>query len=224
MAKTEKPSKNQQTKDELYQLALKEFMKSGVEGTSMRHLAKLADMSLGRFYYYYPSKEAVIQRFYEESLIQFSEGVELAKTQSKDFASALSFVVSYRIETYRPYRELLIALSKSATDPRSDISPFTEATQPIRDQVITNFKDLLRHFEVKYDKRLEPHLSELLWMYSMGVVLFWVFDKSKHQEKTENLVKQLSPLIGKMIHVSGYTMSKPLVTPIVNLLKTISNK
>ncbi len=221
MSKVEKPSKNQKTKDELYQLALKEFMKSGVEGTSMRHLAQLADMSLGRFYYYYPSKEAVIQRFYEESLIEFAQGVELAKVNTKDFSTALAFVVNHRVTTYRPYRELLIALSRSATDPRSQISPFTEATQPIRDEVITSFKELLQHFSVKYDSRLEPYLAELLWMYSMGVMLFWVFDKSKNQEKTDSLVKHLTPLIVKMIHVSGYTMSKPLVTPIVNLLKAV---
>jgi AcrR family transcriptional regulator len=221
VVENEKISKNQKIKDELYNLALKEFMKSGVEGTSMRHLAKLADMSLGRFYYYYPSKEAVIQRFYEESLVEFAEGVKQSKSKTKDFGTALASVISHRIKTYGPYRELLIALSKSSTDPRSELSPFTKATSLIRESAIANFRELLQHFDVNYDKRLEPYLANLLWMYSMGVVLFWVFDESKNQQKTWSLIDNLTPLISRMIKVSGFTVTRPVVTPVVNLLKAI---
>src|SRR5690348_1319578 len=59
--------KRDATRRHLVERALALFQERGVEGTTMRDIAKAAGMSLGAAYYYFPSKEALVFAFYEDN-------------------------------------------------------------------------------------------------------------------------------------------------------------
>ena len=57
---------------------------------------------------------------------------------------------------------------------------------------------------------LAPHLPLLLWLYQMGVILFWIHDRSPRQTRTQRLLDHSLDLIVRAIQVSRF----PLLTPI----------
>src|SRR6266513_2585572 len=57
-------NKGGQTKSAILQSALDMFQESGYEETTMRAIAERAGVSLGNAYYYFHSKEHLIQAFY----------------------------------------------------------------------------------------------------------------------------------------------------------------
>jgi AcrR family transcriptional regulator len=59
-------SKSQETRFQILQTALGLFRQQGLDDTTMRGIAAAADLSLGAAYYYFSSKEAIIQAYYDE--------------------------------------------------------------------------------------------------------------------------------------------------------------
>src|SRR5215470_5815351 len=59
-----KTSKGEQTRAVILETALEMFRERGYEETTMRAIAERADVSLGNAYYYFRSKEHLIQAFY----------------------------------------------------------------------------------------------------------------------------------------------------------------
>src|SRR2546429_6407031 len=49
---------------------------------------------------------------------------------------------------------------------------------------------------------LRDQLPELLWLYQMGVVLFWVHDRSAGQKRSRMLVERSVPLIARVAALS----------------------
>jgi hypothetical protein len=49
---------------------------------------------------------------------------------------------------------------------------------------------------------LRTRLPELLWLYSMGIVLYWVHDRSPGCEKTYRLIDSTAPLPERLIRLA----------------------
>jgi AcrR family transcriptional regulator len=63
--KAAKTQKGDQTKALILETALEIFRERGYEETTMRAIAEKAGLSLGNAYYYFHSKEYLIQAFYQ---------------------------------------------------------------------------------------------------------------------------------------------------------------
>src|SRR5512146_1020241 len=64
MFKSAATNKGQATRAQLLEIGLRLFRQKGFEATTMRDIAAAAGMSLGAFYYYYPSKDSVVLDYY----------------------------------------------------------------------------------------------------------------------------------------------------------------
>ena len=60
-------SRGEQTKSSIIDAALDLFEEVGFEATTMRAIAKRADVSVGNAYYYFDSKDQLIQGFYDRA-------------------------------------------------------------------------------------------------------------------------------------------------------------
>ena len=49
---------------------------------------------------------------------------------------------------------------------------------------------------------LRNRLPELLWLYSMGIVLYWVHDASPGCEKTYRLIDLTAPLAERLVRLA----------------------
>ncbi len=60
---------------------------------------------------------------------------------------------------------------------------------------------------------LRSHLPRLLWLYQMGLILFWVYDGSPKQKRTAQLFERSLAIVVGLIKLSAL----PLMRPIRNL-------
>jgi len=68
---------------------------------------------------------------------------------------------------------------------------------------------------------LRPYLPRLLWMYQMGIILFWIGDTSSGQKKTQALLDKSLQLVTRLIAFAGLPLTRPLRRNVVELLDTM---
>jgi hypothetical protein len=57
---------------------------------------------------------------------------------------------------------------------------------------------------------LRAELPYLLWLYHMGIILFWIHDSSTRRARTLRLIDQTVDLLDKLISLA----SNPLMRPV----------
>jgi hypothetical protein len=72
--------------------------------------------------------------------------------------------------------------------------------------------------DVRAPKELAPHLPKLLWLYQMGLILYWIYDRSPGQRQTRMLRKKSLALLVTGLKLSGFALLKPLRSKIVDLI------
>lgn len=215
----ERKRKAEVTSEKLLEICLEQFQKKGFDRTTMRDLAGAAGLSAGAFYYHFRSKEAVVQVFYEKSFVEFAARCREVFASTKKFEERLEGTLRARLETFEASRELLIVLSRAAVDPRSELSPFGEATREIRENTIALFQEMIDGSDFKADKRLLPYLPTLLWMFLMGIIFFWVFDDSAKQKRTGELIRLLTPQLVRLVRFTRFPLTGSVINPLLHTLE-----
>jgi AcrR family transcriptional regulator len=203
-------NKGGQTKAAILQTALDMFRENGYEETTMRAIAERAGVSLGNAYYYFHSKEHLIQAFYhlthEEHL-----GASIPKLEKERTLKArLLAVMRLKIETLQPYHQFAGVLFKTAAHPDSPLNPFADASDPVRQASIQLFETVIEGSTARIPKDLRNELPYLLWVYHMGVILFWIHDRSPHQRRTYRLIDQTVDLLDKLISLAANPLMRPM--------------
>jgi AcrR family transcriptional regulator len=193
------PTKSEQTRDLIAKTALRLFRERGYEATTMRAIATEAGVSVGNAYYYFASKEELIQLYYEHSQDDHTEACRGVLAREHEFRARLLGVLRARIDTLQPYKEFAGKFFKHAAEPSSPLSPFSAESGPVREAAIAVYREVVEGSTLKTDAEIKVDLPELLWLYSMGVVLHWVYDSSPDSAKTYHLVERTVPLIDRLV-------------------------
>lgn len=204
--------KGEATRARILQAALDCFEEMGYEQTTMRGIAKQAGVSLGNAYYYFRSKEELIQGFYRRMHEGHSRACEPILASRRAFKQRLLHVMLARQEVAAPYHEFAGVLFKSAADPASPLNPFSEASRPIREQAIAIFREVIDGAKESFPKDLDEVLPELLWLLQMSMVLYWVHDRSEGCEKSERLIRRATDMVCKFLALVKLAPMRPLRT------------
>ncbi len=219
MFKTDgKSAKSEETRKLLMEKAVEIFLAKGFEKATLRDLSKATGLSLGSFYYYFPSKEAIILDFYRQNFAIFAAEAKAGIATSKKFEKQFAAVLAARIRTMAPEREIYLQLASSATNPKSPLSPFSPETADVRDLSVGVFYDLLQDSDLKVPKSLHPFLPHLLWFAMMGLVLFWTFDDSSEQTRTEKLIPILAKNTGRLLRALNLPLVGKYILPFQEIL------
>jgi AcrR family transcriptional regulator len=213
--------KAEETRGRILRAALGLFQKRGFAETTMREIAREAGVATGAAYYYFPSKEAIVMAFYWQTQQETDAVVERRLKGIPELRSRVRALIELKLEQFRPYRDFLGALFRSAGDPSSPLSPFGEQTREIREQSIAHFRRALEGSDVPVPADLAEPLPYLLWLYQMGIILFWIHDRSPRQSRTARLLEKSSDLIVKVIKLSRFRLLKPLRGAVVDLLESV---
>ena len=57
---------------------------------------------------------------------------------------------------------------------------------------------------------LRPRLPYLLWLYQMALIMFWLYDRSPSQERTQRLMEKSLGLLVNLLRLSALPLMKPL--------------
>jgi AcrR family transcriptional regulator len=219
------PKKAEVTRQKIVDSALKLFAERGFDQTTMRLIAEDAGVSVGNAYYYFRSKEDLMQAYYQGLFQAFSANVAPVLAEKTDFVERLAAAVNTWVDTARPYHDFAGSFFRTAADPASPLSPFSEESSPTRDAMIDVFEEVMngaRKLKVSDDVR--TRLPQLLWLFHMGVVLFWVYDKSPEQERTRLLVERSAPIIGQLIGLSRLPVLRGSAKELMQLVDLLTPK
>ena len=208
--KTTKVSKGDQTKALILDTALEMFRERGYDETTMRAIAQKAGVSLGNAYYYFSSKEYLIQAFYQRLHEDHLAVAGPALENEKTLKARLLKVMRLKIDMLKPYHEFAGVLFKTAAHPRSPLNPFSDESDPVREASIQLFDKVLEGSQARIPKDLRAELPYLLWVYHMGIVLFWIHDQSPKHRRTYRLVNHTVELLDKLIHLASNPFMRPL--------------
>lgn len=212
--------KSEETRARIFNTALVIFRERGFERATMRDIAEAAGVATGAAYYYFDSKEAIVMAFYERAQHDMHAELEAKLVRCRTLESRLRTIITEKFEYFAPNRTLLGALSAHA-DPDHPLSPFSEETRPIRDSDASFFEAAVQDSGVKLPKDIQPYLPRLLWLYQMGLILFWVYDRSPQQRRTQVLFEQTLKMLLLTLRLASIPLLRPMHRIAAKLLEAV---
>jgi AcrR family transcriptional regulator len=208
--KAVKRQKGDQTRALILDTALAMFRERGYEQTTMRGIAERAGVSLGNAYYYFRSKEHLIQAFYQSMHDDHLAVALPALEKAETLKARLLTVVRLKIEVMKPYHQFAGVLFKTAADPQSPLNPFADEANPVRVASIQLFEKVIEGSTARIPKDLKAELPYLLWVFHMGIILFWIHDRSPKHRRTYRLIDRTVEIVDRMIHLASNPFMRPL--------------
>jgi AcrR family transcriptional regulator len=153
----------------------------------------------GNAYYYFGSKEELVQEYYviaQAGHLAASAALLAAET---DLGARLRGTVRALIEVSAPYHGFAATFYKYAAEPSSPLSPFSKESSPARDGAVALYREVVDGSSARMSREVRQRLPELLWLYSMGVVLYWVHDTSPGCAKTFHMIDVTAPLAARLV-------------------------
>jgi AcrR family transcriptional regulator len=195
-------TKGEQTRAAIAEAALRMFREQGYQATTMRAIAKEAGVATGNAYYYFDSKEELIQEYYARNQAEHAAACRPVLDTETALGPRLRGVLRALIDVQAPYHAFAAKLYKHAAEPASPLSPFSKESSPTRNAAIELYAEVIAGARIRVPAVLRSRLPELLWLYSMGIVLYWVHDTSPGCEKTYRLIDSTAPLAERLIRLA----------------------
>jgi AcrR family transcriptional regulator len=208
----------QQTRAAIVDAALVLFRERGYDATTMRDIAARAGVSTGNAYYYFGSKEELVQEYYaiaQEEHLAASAAVLAAET---DLGARLRGTVRALIDVSAPYHSFAATFYKYAAEPSSPLSPFSKESSPSRDAALALYRRVADGSSARMSREVRARLPELLWLYSLGVVLYWVHDTSAGCAKTYHLIDVTAPVAARLVAATRLPLLRSMVTDLATLI------
>jgi AcrR family transcriptional regulator len=181
------------TRARLYETAVRLIGERGYEAATLRDVAKRSGVSAGLLYRYFPSKRSVVLALYDELSDAFAK--DAADMPPGKWRDRFLFALETSLTSLGPHRVTLRALVPVMV---GDIEEgvFAQRTAFSRRRVLAIFdRVVVGAADAPAPKLAEP-LGRLLYLIHLGVILWWLLDKSPGQRATRALLslwKQMLP-------------------------------
>ncbi|WP_302269500.1 TetR/AcrR family transcriptional regulator [Nocardioides sp. Arc9.136] len=213
--------KAEQTRAAIAEAAMRLFRAEGYDRTTMRAIAREAGVSVGNAYYYFGSKEHLVQAFYDRMQVEHAAAAQEALESERTFAGRLRAVLLAWLDVARPHHAFAGQFFRNAADPASPLSPFSPESAPAREASTAIFEQVVSGSDLKVATGLRRELPGLLWLLQMGVVLFWVYDASPDQQRSRVLVERLVPVVDRLARLSRLPVVRGVVDDVVGLIGSL---
>ena len=218
-AATSKTRRGEKTRARILETALRLFLERGYEATTMRAIADEAGVALGNAYYYFRSKDHLIQAFYGRTHDEVLERARAIIARETTLEGRLGGVLAAKLDVNAPYHRFAGVLFKTAADPSSPLNPFSDDSTEVRDDAIALFAEMVDGIKAPAD--LKAELPWLLWVYHMGVILFWIHDRSPGCERSYRLATRTSEIVARLVGLASAPLMRPLRRATLRLLSEI---
>jgi AcrR family transcriptional regulator len=212
--------KSEETRARILEAALALFRKHGFEKTTMRDIAQEAGVALGAAYYYFDSKDALVMEFYQRAQRDLDPLLENSLSKHQGLEERIRAAIEVKFQYFAANRQLLAALS-AHIDPQNPLSPFSEETRSIRERDIRFLSLALERTKTRIPDDLKTQLPRVLWLYQMGLLLFWVYDSSPAQTKTNQLFRKSLSIIVNLIKFSSLPLMRPMRKLVTDLFDIV---
>ncbi|HUL74044.1 MAG TPA: TetR family transcriptional regulator [Vicinamibacterales bacterium] len=208
------------TRERILEAALTLFRERGFAEATMRDIAAKAGVASGLAYYYFESKEAIVLAFYQRAKDDLPALLEPAHRE-RTLSGRLQAILEAKLAYFKPNRRFLGAILSHAADPASPLSPFHEASRDIRAFEFAQFDRALAETRTPVPRDLAPHMGKILWFYEMGILLFWIYDRSPDQRRTRELLTASLKVVVMLLKVSNVPLLSPARRSVLNIVSIL---
>ena len=212
--------KSAETRGKILEAALELFREKGFAETSMREVAARAGVATGLAYYYFSSKDAIVLAFYQQAKVDLGPLLEGAQTGRK-LEERLAALIQAKFRYFAPNRKFLGALMGHAADPANPLSPFAAESREVREQDLAQFGRALAETATSVPDDMAAALPKILWMYQMGLILFWIYDRTEGQERTARLLEASVRMVALLIKLGSLPLVKPARKAVLELVEIV---
>jgi len=183
----------------------------------MRDLAAAANASLGSAYYYFPSKEAIIQAYYDEVQAEHARRLAAALAEGRlDLKDRLRAAFHAKLDILRGDRKLLGTLFRYTGEPGHPLSAISDGTRKNRLASMSVFEEAVGSERLPEDIR--ALLPTALWALHMVILLYFIYDDSPDQQRTRRLVDGVLNLLVRVLKLVKLPVLKPVRGSVLSLL------
>ena len=213
-------TKSEETRARILDAAMDLFRRQGFEETTMREIAAEAGVATGAAYYYFESKDAIVLAFYDQAQKEMEPRLEQALAATTDLKQRIRGLLEVKFRYFEPNRRLLGTLA-AHVDPQHPLSPFSAQSREIRERDMQFFERALEGSRLRVVADLQPYLPRLLWMYQMGLILFWIYDRSPAQKRTRALLEKSLGLVVRLMKIAVFPLLRPVRRMVIELVDTV---
>ena len=190
------------TRERLYQTAVRLIGERGYEATTLRDVAKRSGVSVGLLYRYFPSKRSVVLALYDQLSDTFArDATDMAPGKWRD---RFLYALETSLRSLGPHRVTLRALVPVMV---GDVEEglFAQSTAFSRLRVQAIFQRAVAGATDAPAPKLADALGRLLYLVHLGVILWWLLDKSPGQRATHGLLalwRRMLPSVSLALRLS----------------------
>ena len=173
------------TRRRLYQTAIDLISERGYEGATLRDVAARAEVSPTLLYRYFPNKRAVVLALYDELSDSFA--AKAAALPAGRWRDRSIRALEWSLEVLGPHRVTLRALAPVLVGDTEE-GVFAQRTAFSRARVQGVFRTAVVGAKDAPTPALGEALGRLLYLMHLGVILWWLLDRSPRQRATRGLV------------------------------------
>lgn len=163
---TMRQEKALETKDKIYEVAMRKFIKKGLENTSISEICQEAGVSVGSFYTHFENKEGVIYETFRRADLTFEHFLQddrknqnLYELIQEYMDHYISFVLTHELEFLKRFYN-------------TGNHFFVKGKRPMQDVLKTILKNRNPKLNEYYVKDSDE-LVDLLFMTSRGIIFHW---------------------------------------------------
>ena len=201
-------AKGKASREAIYETAIRLFRERGFEETTMRDIGAAVGGAASAAYYYFKSKDAIVLEYYDDVQRQHEELVDRMMETEKDFGKRIAQIHHLKLDILKDDRKIMGALLRYAGEPESELSFFGAHTRRLRQAAMTLFARTLTDTGLPNDMMYV--LPLLLWAAHMGILLYFLYDKSPAQRNTRMLVDRGTELLTGFLKVAKNPLLKPI--------------
>jgi AcrR family transcriptional regulator len=216
-----KTKRGESSRAVILQAALALFQERGYEATTMRAIADRAGVSLGSSYHYFPSKEHLVLEFYRHTHELHAEAVRPLLSRERDLAARLRGTMRAVIITCEPFHAVAGSIFSTVANPSSPLNPFGGTARPLRDEVVALYAEVVSGSDARIASDIAEMLPLTLWLYQMGILYFWIFDRSPGRLRTLEVIDETTDLIVRLISLANLPVLRGSRKRVLSLMKAI---
>jgi AcrR family transcriptional regulator len=209
--------KGEQTRRHIFECALALFRENGFDATTMQQIADRAEVAKSAAYYYFPSKEAIVQAYYEVVQDEQERICADAFPRAKNLKARLAIAMHSKFDLTREDRKLLGVIFRYTGEPEHPLSCLGKGTASLRRRAMQVFAQAIA--TEKLPKDLAQLLPLALWALQMGLLVMFLYDDSQEQQRTRNTADGALDLTLKLLAGARLPVLKPFRAKVLTLLR-----
>jgi AcrR family transcriptional regulator len=211
--------KGERTRQRIIDIAVELFARRGYDATTLRDIAKAADVSTGLAYRYFKQKEDLVLALYEALSEEVERRVRLPEgTVGRRWAA----LERTRFDVLAPHRRSLIALLQAALDPDGQLGVLSATTAHVRAHWLRLHREVVEHASpIPLQTAL---LSRLLYAIDLLVVLIWTQDRSQGARATRSVIDRVAQLIDLAIPLTAHPAVAAVAAELGAIFQALTNE